>query len=97
MKYKVTTSYPVGAEGLGHDDDWIFDTREEAQEFVDKFHEAFPKDESSRYAYMPRNAYDPYIYTDEWVPEIKEIDDTRPDPYAWLDEMLASKNKKKKN
>ena len=37
-KYKVTTSYPVGAEGLGHNDDWIFDTREEAQEFVDKFH-----------------------------------------------------------
>ena len=93
-KYKVTTSYPVGAEGLGHNDDWIFDTREEAQEFVDKFHEAFPKDESSHYAYMPRNAYDPYIYTDEWVPEIKEIDN---DPYAWLDEMLASKNKKKKN
>ena len=97
MKYKVTTSYPVGAESMCHDDDWIFDTREEAQEFVDKFHEAFPKDESSRYAYMPRDAYDPYIYTDELVPEIKEIDDTRLDPYAWLDEMLASKNKKKKN
>ena len=94
MKYKVTTSTPVGAEGMCQNDDWIFDTREEAQEFVDRFHEAFPKDESSHYAYMPRNAYDPYIYADEWVPEIKEIDDTRPDPYAWLAKMSARKNKK---
>ena len=44
-KYKVTTSTPICAD-LRQDDDWIFDTREEAQEFVDRFHEAFPKNES---------------------------------------------------
>ena len=90
MKYKVTTSYLILAGDLSHDDEWIFDTREEAQEFVDKFHEAFPKDESSRYQYA-RNVYEPYIYTDKWVPEIEEIDN---DPYAWLDEMIASRNRK---
>ena len=94
MKYKVTTSYLTGAGDMSHDDEWIFDTREEAQEFVDKFHEAFPKDESSHYAYMPCDAYDPYIYTDEWVPEIEEIDDTRPDPYAWLNKQIKEKEER---
>ena len=91
MKYKVTTSTPICAGDLRQDDDWIFDTREEAQEFVDKLHEAFPKDESSRFGYS-RNAYDPYIYTTELIPEIKEIDN---DPYAWLEKMVAGRNKLK--
>ena len=90
-KYKVTTSTPICAGDLRQDDDWIFDTSEEAQEFVDKFHEAFPKDESSRFGYS-RNAYDPYIYTTELIPEIKEIDN---DPYAWLEKMVAGRNKLK--
>ena len=90
-KYKVTTHTPVGAEGMCKIDDWIFDTREEAQEFVDKFHEAFPKDESSRFGYS-RNAYDPYIYTTGLIPEIKEIDN---DPYAFLEKMVAGRNKLK--
>ena len=89
-KYKVTTSAPICAD-LRQDDDWIFDTREEAQEFVDRFHEAFPKDESSRFGYS-RNAYDPYIYTIELIPEIKEIDN---DPYAFLEKMVAGRNKVK--
>ena len=88
-KYKVTTSTPICAGDLRQDDDWIFDTREEAQEFVDRFHEAFPKDESSRFGYG-RNAYDPYIYTTELIPEIKEIDN---DPYAFLEKMVAGRNK----
>ena len=67
MKYKVTTSTPICAGDMRQDDDWIFDTREEAQEFVDRFHEAFPKDESSRFGYS-RNAYDPYIYTTKLIP-----------------------------
>ena len=91
MKYKVTTSTPICAGDLRQDDDWIFDTREEAQEFVDRFHEAFPKDESSRFGYS-RNAYDPYIYTTELIPEIKEIDN---DPYVWLEKMVAGRNKLK--
>ena len=91
MKYQVTTSYPILSGDMTHDDEWIFDTREEAQEFVDKFHEAFPKDESSKYGYA-RNAYDPYIYTTELIPEIKEIDN---DPYAWLEKMVAGRNKLK--
>ena len=91
MKYKVTTSTPICAGDLRQDDDWIFDTREEAQEFVDKLHEAFPKDESSRFGYS-RNAYDPYVYTTELIPEIKEIDN---DPYAWLEKMIAGRNKLK--
>ena len=91
MKYKVTTSTPTCAGDLRQDDDWIFDTREEAQEFVDKLHEAFPKDESSRFGYS-RNAYDPYIYTTKLIPEIKEIDN---DPYAWLEKMVAGRNKLK--
>ena len=90
MKYKVTTSTPICAD-LRQDDDWIFDTREEAQEFVDKLHEAFPKDGSSRFGYG-RNAYDPYIYTTELIPEIKEIDN---DPYAWLEKMVVGRNKLK--
>ena len=91
MKYKVTTSYLILAGDMCHNDDWIFDTREEAQEFVDKLHEAFPKNESSRFGYS-RNAYDPYIYTTELIPEIKEIDN---DPYAWLEKMVAGRNKLK--
>ena len=91
MKYKVTTSTPICAGDIRQDDDWIFDTREEAQEFVDKLHEAFPKNESSRFGYS-RNAYDPYIYTTELIPEIKEIDN---DPYAWLEKMVAGRNKLK--
>ena len=91
MKYKVTTSTPICAGDLRQDDDWIFDTREEAQEFVDRFHEAFPKNESSRFGYS-RNAYDTYIYTTELIPEIKEIDN---DPYAWLEKMVAGRNKLK--
>ena len=90
MKYKVTTSTPICAD-MRQDDDWIFDTREEAQEFVDKLHEAFPKDESSRFGYSC-NAYDPYIYTTKLIPEIKEIDN---DPYAWLEKMVAGRNKLK--
>ena len=90
-KYKVTTHTQVVAEGMCKINDWIFDTREEAQEFVDRLHEAFPKDESSRFGYS-RNAYDPYIYTTEMIPEIKEIDNN---PYAWLDEMIAGRNKVK--
>lgn len=81
MKCKVTTSTPICAGDLRQDDDWIFDTSEEAQEFVDKLHEAFPKDESSRFGHS-RDAYDPYIYTTELIPEIKEIDN---DPCAWLE------------
>lgn len=42
MKYKVTTSCLICAGDMSHDDELIFDTREEAQEFVNKFHEAFP-------------------------------------------------------
>lgn len=91
MKYKVITSTPICAGDIRQDDDWIFDTREEAQEFVDRFHEAFPKDESSRFVYS-RNAYDPYIYTTELIPEIKEIDN---DPYAWLEKMVVGRNKLK--
>ena len=30
MKYKVTTSYLIGAGDMSHDDEWLFDTREEA-------------------------------------------------------------------
>ena len=95
MKYKVTTHTQVGAEGMCKIDDWIFDTREEAQEFVDKFHEAFPKDESSPYG-LGIDDYDPYILTDKLIPEIEEIDDTCFDPYAWLAKMSASRQKQKR-
>ena len=91
-KYKVTTHTQVVAEGMCQIDDWIFDTREEAQEFVDRFHEAFPKDESSPYG-LGIDDDDPYIYTDMLIPEIEEIDYAYPDPYAWLAKMSASKNK----
>ena len=92
MKYQVTTSYPILSGDMTHDDEWIFDTREEAQEFVDKFHEAFPKDESSKYGYA-RNVYDPYIYTDEFTPEIEEIEERRLDPYAWLERQIKARKK----
>ena len=86
MKYKVTTSYPILAGDMCHNDDWIFDTREEAQEFVDKFHEAFPENN--------RTMDDPYIYTSMWKPEIEEIDDTRPGPYAWLNKQIKEKEER---
>ena len=92
MKYKVTTSYLTGAGDTSHDDEWIFNTRGEAQKFVDEFHKAFPK---NRF----RNCYtmdDPYIYTDEWRPEIEEIDDTPADPYAWRDKQIEEKEKREK-
>ena len=88
MKYKVTTSYLIGAGDMSHDDEWLFDTREEAQEFVDKFHEAFPED--------TKTMDDPYIYTSKWKPEIEEIDDTRADPYAWLDKQIKEKEDREK-
>lgn len=88
MKYKVTTSYLINAGDMSHDDEWIFDTREEAQEFVDKFHEAFPKNKKSM--------DDPYIYTSNWRPEIEEVDDTRPDPYKWLNDQIKKKEKREK-
>ena len=96
MKYKVTTSYLILAGDLSHDDEWIFDTREEAQEFVDKFHEAFPKDEFSQCQYA-RNVYDPYIYSDKFTPEIEEIEERRPDPYAWLERQIKEKEKREKD
>ena len=93
-KYKVTTHTQVADEGMCKIDDWIFDTREEAQEFVDKFHEEFPKDESSPYGHGI-DADDPYIYTDRLIPEIEEIDYAHPDPYVWLAKMSARRNKKR--
>ena len=90
MKYKVTTSYLTGAGDTSHDDEWLFNTREEAQKFVDKFHEAFPKNKF-------RNCYnmdDPYIYTSDWKPEIEEIDDTPADPYAWLNKQIKEKEER---
>lgn len=90
MKYKVTTSYLVGAGDRSHDDEWIFDTREEAQEFVNKFHKAFPKDRFKTSYSMD----DPYIYTSMWKPEIEEIDDTLADPYVWLDEQIKKKEER---
>ncbi len=84
MKYKVTTSYLIGAGDMSHDDEWLFNTREEAQKFVDKFHEAFPKFDMD----------DPYIYTGMWKSEIEEVDDTLADPYAWLDEQIKKKEKR---
>ena len=88
MKYKVTTSYLIGAGDMSHDDEWLFDTRKEAQEFVDKFHEAFPEE--------TQTMDDPYIYTSKWKPEIEEIDDTRADPYAWLEEQIKDKEEREK-
>lgn len=90
MKYKVTTSYLIGAGDMSHKDEWIFDTREEAQKFVDKFHEAFPKDRFK----TSYNMDDPYIYTSMWKPEIEEIDDTHADPYAWLDKQIKKKEER---
>ncbi len=89
MKYKVTTSYLVGAGDMSHDDEWIFDTREEAQEFVDKFHEAFPENTWTM--------DDPYIYTSKWRPEIEEVDDTRADPYVWLDKQIKEKEERERH
>jgi len=83
MKYKVTTSYLINAGDLSHRDDWLFDTREEAQKFVDKFYEAFPKDKFCM-------DY-PFIFTNDLVPEIQEVDDTRADPYEWLDKRIKMK------
>lgn len=88
MKYKVTTSYLIGAGDMSHDDEWIFDTREEAQEFVDKFHKAFPEE--------TKTMDDPYIYTSKWKPEIEEIDDTRADPYVWLDKQIKEKEERER-
>jgi len=88
MKYKVTTSYLIGGGDISHDDEWVFDTREEAQKFVDKFHEAFPRE--------TRTMDDPYIYTNKWMPEIVEIEDTRADPYAWLDKQIKEKEEREK-
>lgn len=83
MKYKITTSYLIGAGDMSHDDEWIFDTREEAEDFLNKFYKAFPKDN--------KNMDDPYIYTSTWKPEIEEVDDTRADPYKWLDNQIKAK------
>ena len=83
MKYKVTTSYLIGAGDMSHDDEWFFNTREEAQKFLDKFYEAFSKDAGTM--------DDPYIYTSRWKPEIEEVDDTRADPYAWLEKRIKEK------
>ena len=83
MKYKVTTTYLIGAGDMSYNDEWLFDTREEAQEFVDKFHEAFPEDNFCM-------DY-PYIYSSKFKPEIEEVDDTRADPYAWLDKQIKMK------
>ena len=86
MKYKVTTSYLTGAGDTSHDDEWLFNTREEAQKFVDKFHEAFPKNK--------KIMGDPYIYTSDWKPEIEEVDDTPADPYAWLNKQIKEKEER---
>ena len=83
MKYKVTTSYLTGAGDTSHDDEWLSNTRAEAHTFVDKFHEAFPKNK--------KIMGDPYIYTSDWKPEIEEIDDTPADPYAWLNKQIKEK------
>jgi hypothetical protein len=83
MEYKVTTSYLTGAGDMSHDDEWFFNTREEAQKFLDKFYEAFPKGAGTM--------DDPYIYTSRWKPEIEEVDDTRADPYAWLEKRIKEK------
>lgn len=83
MKYKVTTTLLTGAGDTCHRDEWLFDTREEAQDFVDDFHKAFPKG-SFCMDY-------PYIYSSKWSPEIEEVDDTRADPYKWLDEQIKKK------
>lgn len=88
MKYKVTTSYLIGAGDISHHDEWLFDTREEAQEFVDKFHEAFPKNE--------RSMDNPYIYSSSFKPEIEEVDDTRADPYVWLNQQIKRKEERSK-
>lgn len=85
-KYKVTTSCLIGAGDMSHDDIWIFNTREEAQEFVDKFHEAFPRNKI--------NSHDPYIYSSVWKPEIEEIDDNHADPYTWLERQIKEKEER---
>ena len=89
MKYKVMTSYLSFPGYEIHDDSWIFDTREEAQKFVDKFYEAFPKDGDL-------SLHDPYLIAGASKPEIEEIDDASPDPYAWLDKRIKEKEKRKK-
>ncbi len=97
MKYKVTTSYLIGAGDMSHEDEWLFDTREEAQAFVDKFHEAFPKEERCMdYPYLPverANAFTSKLdFLDNMtLPVIEEVDDTRADPYEWLDKQIKKK------
>ena len=85
-KYKVTTSCLIGAGDMSHDDKWIFNTREEAQKFVDKFHEVFPRSEI--------NSHDPYIYSSVWKPEIEEIDENHADPYTWLERQIKEKEER---
>lgn len=101
MKYKVTTSYLIGAGDMSHEDEWLFDTRGEAQRFLDKFYEAFPKEEYCMdYPYIPANKINIFINRvnlsdkslfDKPFPEIEEVDDTCADPYAWLDKQIKKK------
>ena len=86
MKYRVTTAYLIGGGDMSHRDEWVFNTKEEAQKFLDKFYEAFPKDDCSM--------DDPYICTNRWKPEIEEIDDTCADPYAWLERKIKEKEER---
>lgn len=84
MKYKVTTAYLICGGDISHKDEWVFDTREEAQQFVDAFHKAFPKFDMD----------DPYISPS--TPEIEEIEDLRADPYTWLWQKITEKEEREK-
>ena len=86
MKYKVTTAYLICGGDISHKDEWVFDTREEAQQFVDTFHKAFPKFDMD----------DPYICSSPSTPEIEEIKDLRADPYTWLWEKITEKEEREK-
>lgn len=83
-KYKVTTSYLLSSGDISDNDDWLFDTKEEAQKFVDKFHTAFPKDTN--------NTSDPYISSVR--PEIQEVEIK--DPYEWLEHQIKLKERRTK-
>lgn len=97
MKYKVTTSYLIGAGDMSHEDEWLFDTKEEAQKFLDSFYKAFPKGEYCMdYPYILADKINAFannldILNNRPLPEIEEVDDTRADPYAWLNKQIKKK------
>lgn len=97
MKYKVKTAYPIYGGDISHEDEWLFDTREEAQQFLDKFYEAFPKEERCMdYPYIPADRINAFANKLDFlnhtpIPEIEEVDDTRADPYEWLNKRIKMK------